>query len=360
MVRIGIVGLGDRIGIAKNHIKGYLLQPDAVITALYDIIPGQAEKYKDTFKLDKAEICSSYEELLAKCDAVSICTPNAVHIPLAVEALKAQKHVLCEKPFSVDAGSCHDALVMEKLSRKVCMIGLCYRGIPAYRYIKELVGSGYVGRVYYVRETLCGGRIADPAVKCEWRMQKDLSGPGAVADFGSHMLDMTDWILRPSCGPIVQVQCMEGRFFQERQSETSDRMQAVTNDDVAVFNARMENGTLVSFTASRIGGDHIFEVYGSDGYVGFHGNPFEVTMNKRGGKKETVQVPDELYKVNPNVPAVPFDINFYFETREFLDSITKGADITTGFSRGLYIQKLIDALDYSAELGASVDIEFEE
>ena len=83
-------------------------------------------------------------------------------------------------------------------------------------------------------------------------------------------------------------------------------------------------------------------------------------MNKRGGKKETVQVPDELYKVNPNVPAVPFDINFYFETREFLDSITKGADITTGFSRGLYIQKLIDALDYSAELGASVDIEFEE
>lgn len=360
MVKIGIVGLGERIGIASNHVKGYLLQPNAVITALYDILPEQAEKYKEKFSLEDAKICSSYEELLSLCDAVSICTPNVSHVPLAVEALKAGKHVLCEKPFSVDAESCKDAIVMEKLSRKVCMIGLCYRGIPAYRYIKKLLESGYVGEVYYVRQTMSGGRIANPAVKCEWRMQEDLSGPGAVADFGSHMLDMADWVLHSSCGPITEVQCMLGQFFKERVSELDGEMQRVTNDDVAVFNTRMESGALVSCTASRIGGGFSFEVYGSDGYVGFMGNPFEIVMNKRGEQRKTVAVPDEIYKDNPRVPEVPFEINFYFETREFLDSIENGAKVTTGFARGLYIQKLIDALVYSAELGASVSVDFEE
>lgn len=366
MVKVGIVGLGSTIGIAQMHIKGYLAHKDkAQITALYDAIPGRAEQYREKFGLKDAKVCSSYEELLENVDAVSICTPNVTHVPLAVQAMKAGKHVLCEKPFAPDAEECRDALRWEELSQRVCMIGLCYRGIPAFRLMKKLIDEGILGTVYYMRGCQGGGRIASPDVRCEWRMQKDLSGPGAVADFGSHMLDITDWLLRDSCGPYTEVQCMEGRFIPERLSVKGDRVKAVDNDDVAVYITRMESGALGSFTMSRIRSEHTLEIYGSRGYLSFNGaRPFSLTVqtfDEHGvpGPREEMPVPEELYLDGGPVPVdEPFAINFYYETKEFLSAIENNEPVNTGFARGLYVQKLIDALDRSAQTNQPVKIDF--
>ena len=100
MVRIGIIGSGNTIGIAQNHIGAYKCCPDAVITAVYDILDGRAQNYIDKFELKDAKACAGLEELFGLCDAVSICTPNCTHVDLSVQALKAGKHVLCEKPFA--------------------------------------------------------------------------------------------------------------------------------------------------------------------------------------------------------------------------------------------------------------------
>ncbi len=366
MIRIGIVGLGDTIGIAKMHIKGYLCHQDkAVITALYDIIPGRAEKYKEKFGLT-AKICGSYEEMLEEADAVSICTPNAVHISMAVEALKKGKHVLCEKPFGTNAEECQEAVNWAELSQRVCMFGLCYRGIPALCYMKELIDDDFLGTPYYLRSSLGGGRITNPDVRCEWRMQRGLSGPGALADFGSHTLDIADWLLRGLCGPIRMVQCMENCFIRSRLSVNGGGEKAVSNDDVAVFNARMESGMLCSFTTSRIGGEHTLEIYGSQGYLAFsEDNPFTVTAckfgeNAKAGPKKELPVPEELYIDSETVPVKePFAINFYYETGAFLSSIETGRPVPTDFGRGLYLQKLIDALHNSAEMGTALAIDFD-
>ena len=82
------------------------------------------------FQLSEAKACKHLEELFSCCDAVSICTPNATHVELAVEALKAGKHVLCEKPFAPLPEDCDEAIKYAKLTGKVAMIGLCYREIP--------------------------------------------------------------------------------------------------------------------------------------------------------------------------------------------------------------------------------------
>ena len=148
MVRVGIVGVGNTIGIAGNHIDGYLRVPEAKITAVYDIIRERAAGYIEKFGLEGAKACESYEELLDLVDAVSICTPNASHIELTVQALKAGKHVLCEKPFGVDALECQKALNYAEMSGRVCMIGLCYRGIPGYMYLKKLIDDGSLGRSF--------------------------------------------------------------------------------------------------------------------------------------------------------------------------------------------------------------------
>lgn len=367
MIRIGIVGLGSTIGIAAMHIKGYLCHPNkAQITALYDILPGRAQKYQEQFGLSEAKVCESYEELLQNVDAISVCTPNFTHVPIVVQALKAGKHVLCEKPFAPQPQDCEEALRWAETAQRVCMIGLCYRGIPAFRYMKQLIEEGALGKVYYMRGSQGGGRIANPDVRCEWRMQKELSGPGAAADFGSHMLDITDWLLRDVCGPYREVQCMEGCFIPQRLSVKGDVVKTVNNDDVAVFTTRMESGTLGSFTLSRIGSDHTLEIYGSKGYLGFHGSkPFSLVVQKCDehavcGPREELTVPKELYLDGGEVPVnEPFAINFYYETKEFLEAIESGKPVTTGFDRGLYIQKLIDALQRSAEEKTTVSIDFE-
>lgn len=366
MVRVGIAGVGNTIGIAGMHIKGYKRVPEAKITAVYDIIRERAAGYIRQYELADAVACDSYEELLSKVDAVSICTPNASHIDLVVQALKAGKHVLCEKPFGVHADECGDALKYAEMSGKVCMIGLCYRGIPGYMLLKKMIDEGSLGQIQYIRQSLGGGRIANPQVKLEWRMQMDLSGPGAMADFGSHMLDIGDMLVRESAGPISEVQCMSGIMVKERERIHGNGKGVVDNDDVAMFTARTRNGVMLSYTASRIGSRHTVEVYGTGGAAFFDGtDPFSLMVQEKdlkGGYKgpsHKVEVPEELYLINENVPKEPFLINFYFEVKQFIDAIEKGTPIDTDFSRGVYIQKLIDALWESSECGQTVTIEFE-
>lgn len=366
MVRVGIVGVGNTIGIAGHHIEGYLRVPEAKITAVYDIIRERAGGYIEKYGLTEAGACGSYEELLELVDAVSICTPNASHIDLTVQALKAGKHVLCEKPFGVDAKKCEKALNYAEMSGKVCMIGLCYRGIPGYRYLKKLIDEGALGKIFYIRQSLGGNRIANPEVKLEWRMQKSLSGPGAMADFGSHMLDIGDMLIRETAGPITEVQCMSGTMIENRDRIHGTGRGNVDNDDVAVFSARTKEGVLLSYTASRIGSRHTVEVYGSGGNAVFDGSDhFALQIQKKDpnggymGAPECVKVPEELYMVNENVPKKPFAINFYFEVKEFIEAIENGTQVETDFGRGSYIQRLIDALWESADCGRSVSIDFE-
>ena len=189
MVRIGIIGCGSTIGIARNHIGAYKRCRDAEITAVYDLIDGRAEACIQHMELRDAKACESLEELFSLCDAVSICTPNCTHVDLTVAALKNGKHVLCEKPFAPAPEECEQAIRYARLSGRVAMIGLCYRDIPGLRYMKQLIDEGRMGKVFFVREEQGGDRIAAPQGKLEWRMQRELSGPGALADFGSHMME---------------------------------------------------------------------------------------------------------------------------------------------------------------------------
>lgn len=365
MIRIGITGLGDTIGIAKMHIKAFNLLDDAKITALYDILPGRAQGYKDELDLEDGKVCGSYEELLENVDAVIICTPNFTHTDLAIRALKAGKHVLCEKPLGTNEDNLLEALKYAKTAGTVSMTGLCYRYIPGMIYMKKLIDEGKLGDIYYIRQSQGGNRIANPDVKLEWRMQMDLSGPGAIADFGSHMLDMGDFLIGDNAGKITEVSCMEHTFIKERQVIGKDYKDLVTNGDVAVFNGRTEKGALLSYTASRIGASHTVEIYGSGGYLGFTGdNPFVITVLKKDingayeQEKQIVEAPKELYMLDDKTPEVPFLINMYLQGREFIKAIETGSKVPADFERGIYIQKIIDALQESAESNSTVKIDF--
>ena len=353
-LRVGIAGTGYTVGIAAMHVNGYQSQKEnCEIVALYDILPGRAAQWAKEKNLD-VKICSSFEELLKEVDVVSLCVPNDQHMPLLQMAFAAGKHVLCEKPISVDAATARPMVAAEPQD-KIHMVGFSYRGIPALRYMKRIIDEGRMGKIFTYRETLGGCRIANPGVKLEWRMQEKTSGTGALADFGCHMIDLCDWLLRGTQGAICQVNGMTSRSIVQRQNIETGKMQNVTNDDSASFSMRLESGTLASFMASRLGvARHTLEIYGEGGMMLFRDDkPQEVEVwfkEKDGGyvssKAELLQVPEELV-------TIPWS---NAEFADFFDCIKTGRRPERSLERGLYIQSLVDAAREACKTGKTVDI----
>lgn len=134
-VKIGIVGTGY---VGNVHGNIYARDPRAEVAALYDIIPERAEA---TAKRIGGRVCASQDELLDNCDAVLVCAPNKTHISIASAAIAADKHVFCEKPFSL--GIEDAALLLERAnsSGKVFQVGHNRRFAPVYVKLKELLST---------------------------------------------------------------------------------------------------------------------------------------------------------------------------------------------------------------------------
>ncbi len=357
-VKVGIVGTGYTIGIALPHVMAYQKNPDAELVALYDEVEGRACQWAKDKKIEDVHICQTYEELLSMVDAVSICTPNDTHVSLSIQALEEGVHVLCEKPISTDAKSAEEMLESAKKHPElVNMTGFCYRGIPAIQYMKSIIDQGKIGKVFACSHQLGGGRIAGrDNVKREWRMNRDRSGSGALADFGSHMLDLTDYLLSPTEGKITQVTALTSTGIKERYAELSEDKLPVTNDDCAVFTAKLEKGVVSTFLSSRIGMScHRWEIIGDGGILIYEGEDekVKVLLKEKGESFD--------FKKTPEVEEVPDEFKgrsrFEDEIDEFIDNILNKKQSSRDFQRGIYIQKILDKLDESAHEGISKSIE---
>lgn len=250
-LRIGIVGTGRTIGIASDHLKGIQAVPNWDLTAIYDINHDNAKRWLEKNELSPTIFCSSLEELLGKVDAVTICTDNLSHGLIVREAFKKKLPVLCEKPLSINylessklANEAEDAGVVNYM-------GMQYRYHPYAQLIKEFIQSGELGEVFSYRHKLGGARIGNPNVGLEWRMRKETSGPGAVADFGIHQVDLIHYFLHEVCGEIITVQAELATFIPNR-SKSDSTEGLVTNDDIGVVIARLENGAVVTLNNSRL------------------------------------------------------------------------------------------------------------
>lgn len=350
--RVGIVGCGYTVGIANNHVRGWSRHSDECeLVAFYDIVPRRAEEWTKAKGLN-VTICNSFDELIDMCDIVSICTPNYAHVDMVCRALEKGKHVLCEKPLSVDYESCQPAVLLSKSTSLITMVGFSYRGIPALRLMKKYIEDGKMGEIFTWRETLGGCRIANPEVKLEWRMQKDLSGTGALADFGCHMIDLCDWILSGSAGTISSVQGMKNTSIKERTKIFEHGIGCVTNDDSAAFNIQFSKGTIASFVASRLGVKrHTIEVYGEGGMMLFNDekpNELEVWFkDKNGGyqgKSEIIVAPEDLI-------TEPWADEEY---GVFLNAIKTGIKPERSIERAAYLQAVLDAIEESTECGETI------
>jgi UDP-N-acetylglucosamine 3-dehydrogenase len=253
-VRVGVIGCG---AIAQEaHLKGYAACQDTEIAAVCDVDAQRAREVATKFGVK--DVYTSHLELLAdkSIDAVSICTPNYLHATQAIDAMRAGKAVLAEKPMATTRADAQAMLDVAAETGALLMVGFTHRFYRANRYMRKLIASGAIGSVVSMRVRMAHHGPYDSWVaKTDWFFRHEMAGGGAVLDMGIHALD----IMRYLGGEITEVVGM-----------TATNVQRIKDEDMATVLTRFENGALGYIETgwhSRPGGFNGIEVYGTEGTI---------------------------------------------------------------------------------------------
>lgn len=188
-LKVGIVGVGS---IYRSHVPGWQGSPDAELVALADINPVQLNKVGDELgvklRYEKAEDLYANKDI----DIVDICTASQYHAPLAIAALEAGKHVLCEKPLAPKPSDIKKMIAARDKSKVLLMAAQHMRFQAASQALKEEVVAGRLGDVYHARGWML--RRASAPARPSY-VSKQHAGGGACLDIGVHILDLTLWLM---------------------------------------------------------------------------------------------------------------------------------------------------------------------
>jgi predicted dehydrogenase len=297
---------------------------------------------------------------------VDVCTPGDLHAAVAIAALKAGKHVLCEKPLANTLAEAEDmaAAAARAAARGVrSMTGFNYRRVPAVALARQLVTASKIGRIRHVRASYLQDWLVDPAFPLTWRLQRERAGSGALGDLGAHIVDLAQYLTGEL---IVGVSAVTATFISERPLRQAaggaPRSGPVTVDDAAVFTARFRSGALASFEATRFATGRKnqlrIEVNGDRGSLAFDLERLnELQFCDRadesaeaGFRRILVTEPGHPYLSGwwPPGHVLGWEHTFAHQVRDLVTAIAAGTDPVPSFQDGLQVQRVLAAVEQSA------------
>ncbi|TDC44314.1 Gfo/Idh/MocA family oxidoreductase [Micromonospora sp. KC213] len=305
-------------------------------------------------------------------DLVDICVPGDLHAEIALAALSAGKHVLCEKPLANTVDEARAMVAAADAARRSGVRSMCgfnYRRVPALALMRDLVAAGRVGEIRHVRAAYLQDWIVDPQFPLVWRLRRETAGSGALGDIGAHIIDITQYVTGQR---ITGVSGLTETFVKERPlPAASSGLSAaasgattgpVTVDDAALFLARLSGGAIATYEATRFAtgrknGMRI-EINGSAGSLAFDlerlselefydaSRPAE----EQGFTRILVTEPQHPYMAAwwPPGHLIGYEHSFTHQARDLLEAIATGTDPQPSFSDGLGVQLVLDAVERSA------------
>ncbi len=313
---------------------------------------------------------TDWRRLLERDDiqVIDISSPGQSHREIALAALAARKHVLCEKPLANTLAEASEMLAAARQASTVAMVNFNYRRAPAVALAKQLVDGGRLGQIRHWRSAYLQDWIVDPEFPLAWRLQKDLAGSGALGDIAAHSIDLAHHLL----GPITEVIGTLDTFIRERPVEASStgltatggtEKGEVTVDDSTTFLARFGSGATGTFEATRLAPGrrnyNSFEINGSDGSLIFNMermNELEVYFaddppGLQGFRTILVTEADHPYAGAwwPPGHILGYEHTFVHTVKDFLDGVAQGQTPAPTFEDGYRCQAVLDAVERSAQ-----------
>ena len=340
-LRIGLVGVG---GIAQDrHIPTLLTLSEKVkLTAVCDVNQEQAEKVAANFHIPHT--FSDYNALFPEVDAIVICTPNKFHVEIAVAALEAGVHVLCEKPMAMTVTECEAMLAASKKSGKLLSVAYHYRHTETAKVAKAAVNAGEIGdslvtRVQALRRRKVPG----------WGVftNKELQGGGSLIDYGCHLIDLSLWLL----GDPKPIEVMGTTY--NRLSKIPNQINEWGSFDHETFDVDDHVSGYITFEdgsslllecswAANIKEDKMhLSISGTDG--GLNVYPFELYQPRHG-----TFFTSEAKAAHNEVEAGQL------QAENFVDSCLGHAELVVKPEQALEVSRIIEAIYKSSETQRSV------
>lgn len=310
---------------------------------------------------------TNYKDLIndENVDVVDICLPNSMHKEVLIEAIKAGKHIYCEKPLALNLKEAEEVMtVMEETSYKgINRMVFEYRFIPAIMRAKQMIDEGMIGKIINFNFKYYGSEFLNPNRPISWQSTKEIAGGGVLYALGSHAIDLIHYLV----GDVTSLYANTQTHYKERPLKDSSGFKTVETEDIV--NAQLTVGddilgTLVlSQMAAGSGTDVEFEIYGELGSIKFnHSNPNVIKYfsandidNPIGGisgfkEIETTQKypkPAIFPPPRVNISWIRYHIASQFD---FIQAVFENKETSPDIKDGFKVQKVMDKIYESASL----------
>ncbi len=298
---------------------------------------------------------------------IDVATPNDSHAPHSLAALKAGKHVLCEKPLALNVKEAKAMVAAAEKAKdsngKNVRVGLWhnYRRAPAASTAASLIADGKLGEIRHVRAVYLQDWLLDDACPATWRMLAKTCGSGAHGDLNAHLIDLTRFMTGLE---FDEVSGIEQTFITKRKNGGGKGMLEVDVDDALLFIAKLSNGALASFEATRAAAGrknfNCIEINGTKGSIIWNFERmnelqvYTVEDEPRHKGFRTVMCMDgsaHPYAGNywPDGHVLGYEHCFINMLADFVKALASGEEFRPNFADGLANQEVLDASLLSAK-----------
>ena len=348
-IRIAILGTG---GMANRHAELYKEIPGVQLVAACDIDRTRVEAFAAKHGIPASGVFTDFAKLLRECpcDAVSNVTPDAFHAALSIQALKAGKHVLCEKPLGLNHSETRRMVAAAKKAGTVAMVNFSYREWAALQAIAAHVHAGEIGELRHVEASYLQTWLTSPiwgewstSPGWLWRLSSKHGSKGVLGDVGVHIVDFATY----PAGPIKKVFAQLKTFPKAPKNRIGDYV--LDANDSAVLNVEFANGALGTIHTTRFATGHpnrlALKLHGTEGALSFDSDLGTSTYRACLGKDvATATWREHTAKPTPNNHS------------RFINAIRTGQTEQPDFARGSEIQRVLDACFESDATGRTVKI----
>jgi len=369
-LRIGLIGTGF---IGRSHA----IALSAVGTVFDEIEPPVLELVADVNET-RAEVArrslgfrrgtGDWRTLITDpaVDIVDVCTPNHLHREMVLAALAAGKHVYCEKPLALVAPEAAEMAAAADRAGVTHLVGFNFPCNPILQTVREMLSAGELGELIGFRGRYLEDYLADPAIPFSWRCERRLAGPGALADLGSHLINLGHVLV----GDLARLHASLHTVIRERIEPATKKPRRVENEDVAYALVEFANGVPGSFEISRVAAGYkhglavrIFGTRGSLAYDQERFNELRVYRNEDSAGRRgfrTILAGPEHTDYRPFCPAPGHGLGIndlkVIETRNLLRAVATGERAQPDFHEGARVQYVMDMFEHSSTEGAWVTL----
>lgn len=354
-IKIGIAGPGWWADLM--YMPSLSSHPGCEVVAICGRNRDNAKAFANKFNIDA--VYTEYEQFLKHegLDAVVIATPNDLHHSMAIDAIEAGLHVMCEKPQALSVEHAQEMYALAEEKGVKHMVLFTWRFLPHIRYMKQLVSNGYVGNVHQISLEFTGG--SNLGREFDWYVDSTRGNLGIVGDLGSHMFDLFSQFSGAICS--VSADLVHAIDIKGANEPTNDCAFCTVRSDSGVSgiihismvaasgDRRMKLSTTVHGSDGALECLHIFD--GAEQRVDLRG------IGKGAEKFEVIAIPSEMHDGSKDDDLFGTFSRLSIGPRNFIDAIRDDIPIQSDFAAGLAAQKAIDAAFTSSTNRCWVDIQ---